>query len=245
MLSKIVSPGDRIEMKKLSADKKKQKHEEEEQVIHYVSQVYDVLNEDELKIAMPIHEGRLIPLPVNSRYELCFFTAGGMYQCNSIITERYKEDGLYVLQVEITSDLKKFQRRQYFRLEITMDILYKVLPKEEVLNVISNRESMVEFLKGNLNKGVALDISGGGIRFTSQEQYEQGNHVLMVLDLKKNGESALRILPGIVLRSERIPHRSDMYEHRVEFHYVQGSVRESLIQFIFEEERRLRQEKKK
>ena len=68
----------------------------------YFSQVYDILSEDEMKIAMPIVDGRVIPLPVNGRYDLCFYTSGGLYQCKATITDRYKEGGLFVLQIEIT-----------------------------------------------------------------------------------------------------------------------------------------------
>ncbi len=243
MISKIISPGDRIELKKTGAEKKA-KEIGAEPAKTYVSQVYDILNEDEMKIAMPIVEGRVIPLPINGRYDLCFYTANGLYQCRAIITDRYKEDELFVLQIEITSDLKKFQRRQYFRLECTMDIWYKILPKEEILEIITDKEKMEELLTGELDKGVALDISGGGMRFTSSKRHSSGDCVIVVLRIKKSGNNATCILPGTILKSTSVLNRSDVFEHRVEYNNVQGSVREALIKFIFEEERRLRQKDK-
>lgn len=243
MLSKVISPGDRLELKMVGLNNKKKEIGDDPDRV-YISQVYDVLNEDELKIAMPIVEGRVVPLPLNGRFDLCFYTSNGLYQCRATVTDRYKEDGLFVLQIELTTDLKKFQRRQYFRLECTLDILYKILPKEEVLEIVTNRDRMDEFLHGGLEHGVALDISGGGMRFTSRQIHTVGDCIIIVAKIKKGDGSTMCILPGTVIRSGKVSHRNDVFEHRVEYNNIQGAVRETLIKFIFEEERRLRQKEK-
>ncbi len=240
MLSKIVSLGDKLELVKSGADNKKKELGEEPEN-KYFSQVYDILSEDEMKIAMPIVEGRVIPLPVNGRYDLCFYTSGGLYQCKATITDRYKEGGLFVLQIEITSDLKKFQRRQYFRLECTMEIMYKVVAKEELLEIITDKDKMQEVLQGGLDIGVALDLSGGGVRFTSKQQHHPGDCVIIVMKIRKQGVESLCVLPGTILRTYNVPNRHDLYEHRVEYSNLNSNNREALIKFIFEEERRLRQ----
>lgn len=242
MLSKVISLGDRLELKKTGTNKKKEMGEEPD--ISYISQVYDVINEDELKIAMPIVEGRVVPLPLNGRFDLCFYTSCGLYECKATITDRYKEDGLFVLQIEITSDLKKVQRRQYFRLECTLDVLYKILPKEEVLEIVTNRDCMQEFLRSGLEYGVALDISGGGMRFTSKNRHVVGDCIVIVVKIKRGNENTMCVLPGTIIRTNKVSHRNDLYEHRVEYNNLQGAVRETLIKFIFEEERRLRQKEK-
>lgn len=240
MLSKIVSLGDKLELVKSGAENKKKELGEEPEK-KYFSQVYDILSEDEMKIAMPIVEGRVIPLPINGRYDLCFYTSGGLYQCKATITDRYKEGGLFVLQIEITSDLKKFQRRQYYRLECTMEIMYKVVAKEELLEIITDKDKMQEVLQGGLDRGVALDLSGGGVRFTSKQQHHPGDCVIIVMKIRKQGVESLCVLPGTILRSYNVPNRYDLYEHRVEYSNLNSNTREALIKFIFEEERRLRQ----
>lgn len=243
MISKIISLGDKIELKRTGVDTKSDKLGKEP-VITYVSQVYDILSEDEMKIAMPILEGKIIPLPVNGRYDLCFYTSNGLYQCRATITDRYKEDSLYVLQIEITSDLKKFQRRQYFRLQCTMDIRYKVLSKEEIISIVSDKDRLNEFLQAEMDSGVALDISGGGIRFTSKLQHNPGDCVMVILKMQQGKEYESCALSGTILSSNHVLHRSDIFEHRVEYSHLQGNVRENLIKFIFEEERRMRQKEK-
>ena len=38
----------------------------------YVSKIYDILDQDKLQIAMPIFEGRIVPLDLDERYTACF-----------------------------------------------------------------------------------------------------------------------------------------------------------------------------
>lgn len=244
MVSKIISLGDKIEMKRVRMSSKFKSADDEQDRV-YISQVYDIISEDEMKIAMPIVEGKVVPLPVNGRFDLSFYTSNGLYQCRAIITDRYKEDGLFTLQIEIISDIKKFQRRQYFRLECTKDIRYSVLSGEEILEIITEMEKVQEFLNTPLESGIALDISGGGMRFASKNRHSDGDNVLIAMPIKKVGKDVTCVLPGKIIKSKSVQNRTDMYEYRVEYNNLQRNVRETLIKFIFEEERRLRQEKKR
>lgn len=238
MISKIISPGDRIELKK--PEKLVEKEDDTEKKTHikpYVSQVYDILDDEQLKIAMPMVEGRVIPLPLHARYDMCFFTSGGLYQAKGVITDRYKEDGLYILVVELTSELKKFQRRQYFRLEYTMDIIYKAIDEKELVEAVANIESSDEVEDDEFNKGIVLDISGGGLRFTSNQELERNSIIIIKIDM--GGESENIFLANII-NSKKVQNRESVYEHRAEFRNMQNATREHLIKFIFDTERKLR-----
>ena len=62
MLSKILSPGDRLELLRVASEEKKNRFLEQNSVESRVllSQIYDMMDEEQLKIAMPIVEGRVI-----------------------------------------------------------------------------------------------------------------------------------------------------------------------------------------
>ena len=34
----------------------------------YISKIYDILSQDSIQIAMPIFNGKIVPLPVNEKY---------------------------------------------------------------------------------------------------------------------------------------------------------------------------------
>ena len=89
--------------------------------------------------------------------------------------------------------------------------------------------------------GTALDISGGGIRFVSGEQLEKDKDIFIVLEIKYEDQTKTYGLLGRVIMSYQAKSKDNLFEHRVEFVNMQGGVRESLIKYIFEEERRQRQ----
>ncbi len=240
MLSKLVSLGDRLEL--TAPAKMQQNKEDNEPQPHkktYVSQVYDVLEDEQLKIAMPIVEGRVIPLPLHGRYDVTFFTAGGLYQAKSVIVERYKEDGLFILVIELTSELKKYQRRQYFRLEYTMDVEYVELTKEEVISVLTDADTMDNMLEGDMKAGTILDISGGGLRFTTPKQMKPNTCILVKINIGLTQPEEYGIV-GYVISSTESEKKEKVYINRIEFKNLKNATREKLIKFIFETERRIR-----
>lgn len=234
MLSKTLSVGDRIELEKLAP----MSLVEPAKKIAFVSEIYEILDEDTLAIAMPIFEGKVVPLGVGTRYEACFYTSKGMYQTRIIVKQRYKEGSFFVLHVQVMEQLKKIQRRQYFRLSCTIDVQYKVLTDEAVKSFLSGEQTIVEDV--GFIDGVVLDISGGGMRFTSEQPLEKDDVVLVSIIIPSGNESQNYLILGSVLRTGVIKTKEDRYEHRIEYKDLDKKVRERLIHFIFEEERRQR-----
>lgn len=244
MLSKILSLGDRVEITKSVNEEKKQELIKEKSIFAkpLISQVYDILDETQLRIAMPIVEGRVIPLPLNSRFDVCFFTSGGLYKSRFVVTERYKEGGLFILVIELIYELKKYQRRQYYRLECTMDIEYLSIDNDMADSLREDEELIKEVIDNNkLSTGIIVDISGGGVRFVSKEKLIENSVVLLKLDITlANNKSVYGVL-GRVLSSYKVPNNELRYEQRIEYTDIQNSSKETIIRYIFEQERRMRQ----
>lgn len=236
MISKVLGIGNKIELTRSAAaeniDDAKNKH-------MYISQIVDIIDEDKMKIGMPMEQGRVIPLPINARLDACFYTSHGLYQGRLIVTDRYKEGQIFILVVELVSSLKKYQRRQYFRLGCVIDIKYRKIFDEEIEEYARNNNMIIE--ADDFMEGTALDISGGGIRFVSEEQLEKDRDIFIVLEITYEDQTKTYGLLGKVVMSYQAKSREDLFEHRVEFINMQGGVRESLIKYIFEEERRQRQ----
>lgn len=236
MISKILGIGNKIELTRSAAaeniDDAKNKR-------MYISQLVDIIDEDKMKISMPMEQGKIIPLSINTRLDACFYTSNGLYQGRIIVTDRYKEGQIFILVVELMSGLKKYQRRQYFRLGCVIEIKYRKIFEEEIEEYAQNNNMIIE--ADDFLDGTALDISGGGIRFISQEHLEKDKDIFIVLEIKYEDQTKTYGLLGKVIMSYPAKNRDDMFEHRIEFIYMQGGVRESLIKYIFEEERRQRQ----
>ncbi len=236
LLSKFISPGARIELVPI------------ESVLHndgterkiYESKVVDVIGDDRLEIFMPIEQTKLVLLPVNAEYNIHFFTARGLFQCDAKVANRYKNGSLYLLEMKITSSLQKYQRREYYRFPCMLDMEVRELTADEKHGIdtegVFNAE---DDLKGD--KAVILDLSGGGLRFTSATPFEPKSIVVCNYVLRRESGPRRMCIAGELLSCKRLENNPGQYEQRVRFMYISPREREENIRYIFEEERKKRQ----
>ena len=207
----------------------------------YASQVFEIRNDNILRVSMPIEHGRIIPLSKGKKFDAFFYTAKGLYQCRVIIIDRFKINNIYMMDIELLTEPVKYQRRQYYRLELNIPVRYMQITETES-NVMENEEELPERLE-NLSEyhtGDTIDISGGGLRFTGDTLVEKGNRLAVVFDIDYEGNIERYLLAADVIMSFAIPQHHGMYEHRVEFKDISKENREMLIKYIFQEERKIR-----
>ncbi len=217
MFSKFISIGDKIELQAVS-------HEFDEKpgapVKVYHSEVNEIQSEDTIEIKMPMEKTKLILLPIDSEYDMIFYGSSGLFQCLGRVIDRYKSNNAYLLLVEMTSNLRKYQRREFYRLPYT---LAGDLP---------------------LKESVIVDISGGGLRFVSTHRFEQGSLLYCSYHLMNGGEHKKYEVISKVISCIELDNRPGTYEHRVQYYDIDPVEREEIIKYIFEEERKSRQKKR-
>lgn len=238
MLSKYVAPGDKID---IMAVKVEQLEETTDERV-YKTVVYDVVSDDEIKITMPMEKGKLILLPVEGEYDLTFYSMGNLYQCYAKVIERYKANSVFVLSMQLTSNLRKFQRREYYRLNCILDMKCMSIDSSDQ----ENPYEKVEFMETDfmMQDGIIVDISGGGARFISTVQFEKETYILFKFNLKISKENIPYQIKGKIINSEEIEQRLGEFENRVQFANLNNDDREGIIKFIFEEERKIRRREK-
>lgn len=235
MISKYLKVGDRLEIETIS---KGHMDGSEDTKKTYRSELYDIVSEDQIKIAMPMEQMKVILLPVDGEYNLCFYTSNGLYQCIGRVAERYKSNNIFVLVMELITGLQKYQRREFYRLNCALDMKSKAIDEKELEN--SNNKLIFEDTDLTFDNGVMVDISGGGARFISRVKYQKGALIRFNFSLFVNGELTEYKLVGKVLKSRELENKPDNYEHRVMFINMVNDDRESIIRYIFEEERKIR-----
>lgn len=235
MLSKYVQSGSRLEIQVV--EKLKSANAAEKKKV-YQSQVYEIVSEDRMEITMPLEKTKLILLPVDVEYDFYFYTSQGLYQCFGKIIDRYKDSSLYLLLIELTSNLRKFQRREYYRFSCALEMNSRPLEKEEI-DSLDNR--VLELIPGMpLQRSVVVDISGGGLRFVSNYSYEPDVLINCRYHLVIDGKNKEYNLVGKVLSVRELENRPGVFEHRVQYIDIDTEEREEIIKFIFEEERKNR-----
>lgn len=241
MLTKYVFSGDKVDLQAV-VKVQSEDGEQQQQKKVYSTKVYDVLTDDRLEVIMPMERTKLILLPIDGEYELCFYTSLGLYQCFARIIDRYKSNNVYVLVFELTSNLRKHQRRDYYRFSCVLDMKTRELKQEEVKAVEANQVLLVPGLP--LRRSLIVDISGGGIRFISDHAYEEDSMIYCTYQLVTDGVAKDYEVVGRVLSVHEVANRPGEFEHRVKYLNLGSDVREEIIKFIFEEERRIRRNKK-
>ena len=183
MFSKFISIGDKIELQVVS-------HEYEEKpdtpVRVYHSEVNEIQSEDTIEIKMPMEKTKLILLPIDSEYDMIFYGSSGLFQCLGRVIDRYKSNNAYLLLVEMTSNLRKYQRREFYRLRCALEMHARTLREDEVQTV----ESRMPYSLANdlpLKESVIVDISGGGLRFVSTHAFKQGSLLYCCYHLMNGG----------------------------------------------------------
>ncbi len=239
MLSKLVNAGDRVELQ--SVDHLFNKDETEKTKV-YNTRVYDVLSDDRLEIIMPMEKSKLILLPIDGEYDLCFYTNQGLYQCYARIYDRYKSNNVYVLALELTSNLRKHQRREYYRFSCVMDMRARELKTDEINSLKSDRPIIVPGLP--LRRSIICDISGGGMRFITDVVYPEESFIFSTFSLVLDGKAKDYDVVCKILTVKDVTNRPGEYEHRAQYVNLDRDSREEIIKFIFEEERRLRRNKR-
>lgn len=240
MLSKYVIPGNKVEIQ--SVERVKYTDEAEKRKV-YQTTVADVVSEERLELNMPMEKSKLILLPVDAEFDLYFYTPTGLYQCFARVVDRYKDDGKFILLLELTSNLRRFQRREYYRLSCALEMDARVLEKEELESVeLLDQYHLVPGLP--LKRSIIVDISGGGIRFVGDFAYEEDSLICCKYHLVIEGQDKEYTLVAKIISVRELPEKPGIFEHRAQYIRIDTMEREEIIRFIFEEERRHRKREK-
>lgn len=220
MIQTSVQLGDKIELTK--------KTEFDESDTYY-SMVFEVVDDQHMIIQAPIENGRIIPLELNSVYYICVFTERGLYRGEVEMTRRMKNEKLHYLELTFLTPLKKYQRRQYYRMNCVLSLSYK-------------REDKIK--QKTWETATILDISGGGVRFSTKSSLEVNRELVCHIQLKSKEETVEVDTQGKVLQSILIDQAGSTFQNRIRFTDISLEDRERIIKFIFEEERRQRKKEK-
>lgn len=236
-IADYVKPGDKIDINFLHQNNGKT----------YKSSVFDFLGENELEIGMPTEGGRMVMFNIGFECQFYFYTAKGLFTCEAVITNRYKKDNFYLLSAKIKTGLKKFQRREFYRLECMLDFSFYEISKE-VAELETTEELFEEIVNPEyIDKkrlGTTRDLSGGGMRFTTSAPIEVGSKILVVIRLANEKLDQMFYLVSDVIACDAVEKMPDLWVMRVKFDFKNIKDRDLIIRYVFEEDRMNRKREK-
>lgn len=202
----------------------------------YTSKILRIGPEGELIMYIPSSNGINLRLVDDKEYVIIFYLKEGLYKAKVVLSDVYTEEGIDVVELELVSELEKYQRREYYRIDYYCDIEYRIL------EIMDANGEMVRH-QGEWTKAKLSNISGGGMKFTSKEGITTAKRVFLKFALGEGlNRNLYNCLANVVLINKRDT-GSPLFEYRVSFSDIEESARENIVKFVFEEERKNRRKK--
>lgn len=202
------------------------------------SELVEIVTDTKIAVTLPSYQGRRYPLEVGKRLRI-YFKKEDVGVCNfyGLVVSRKLEDSTPVLFIQMVSPVDKNQRRDFYRLPLVTDVIFKIQTGVITEKQVNNGKVVeVEIPSYRELAVVTRDISGGGLRAMVGERFEPGAkfQVIIILDNEHITVDAE------VVRCQIFDETVKRYDCGVRFLEVEEKDRSKIIAFIFEKQRNLR-----
>lgn len=192
----------------------------------FVSEFEWAVGDNVLVIAAPIVEGRLYPVQVGTRVAVSFIKDNNLYEFEAVVLDRESKNNLALLKIQTSGQIEKIQRREFFRFDCCIPVNYKEidLAKEKF---DANRKFV---------ETVTRDLSGGGLCMRLKEPVEVGK----LLECELFIADKVSFI-GKIIRLTKYDNTQGIYKYEIGviFEKIDKIVREKVISYIFQEQRKL------
>lgn len=189
---------------------KKKNGENEE----YASRVISLDSEIELMVENPSKEGKEVHFLNGTRLDVVFQVENhDLHSFETEIVAKVREK-INLLKLRRLGEVKKLQRRNFYRVKSDLDVIVRRLG-----DVI-------------FEETIILDISGGGLKFLSRQDFKLGD--LVELNITLLGEDL--DLEAKVVKVDKIGFGKS--EVSVEFYDLYEDDQNVIVKYVFEKQRR-------
>ena len=191
---------------------------------YLASQILDIVGKDHIVISGPIKKSDFIFIHKDELIELYYTVENkGIFSFTSKVISR-EISPVYTLKIEKVSEIVKVQQREHFRLLIGLE-----LEKEHEIYVNNIKETYIE-------KCEAKDISGGGLRIYCNYKHNLNDKIRCLIKIENKNIN----INAIVKRIDEIDTFDFEYSLGVSFLEIEELSRDTIIRYIFEKQRILR-----
>jgi c-di-GMP-binding flagellar brake protein YcgR len=232
-------PGNKVDIRIMQL--KEETHPDQEMSVYYTT-VFDVGNDNTIRVHIPTSAGELQMLQRDARYEFIFTTNYGPYRAEGTVVSHIKSGGFYLLRVKIDTELVRHQRREYFRMECMIPVrVVEMKENMQMLPTIEEIKREIRLCQEPLvkTKGTILDISGGGMRFITDHHFQDMAFLLLDFELESAKIRQKIEVVGEIVGTAKVKDE-EKYVHRIKFDFKDNNLREHIISYVFEEQRRIR-----
>lgn len=199
----------------------------------YPTLLEDILDDGRFIVSSPMYRG--IPLPVHEGQEVqfYFYREDGRYCIFSKIDEIFMHNELRLLRLMPLSEPIKQQRRESFRLPISLGA--RICSFDEEAVQAAKRKEQED---ANWETTITHNISETGVSIKSRQEYKVGDMVTIWMKIEDGAINEQMNLMGIVRQAEKLDSTKEhAYRLGIEFMPYEEAKRRSIAQFILKKQR--------
>lgn len=186
----------------------------------------------EAVIAAPIFEGNIFPIRIGTMLTV-YFTSRlksdvSLFKVNAVVKSREMSENLHLLRIELLEEIKKEQRRMYYRLNCSVKVQYKQV---DTFNAEENSDIPYK-------KTIANNLSGGGINLFMEEKLEVGS--ILQCEIVTEQSKKIKFFGKILRYDESGIEGKFKYQAGIAYIQIDNNDREAVVQYIFREQQKLR-----
>lgn len=195
-------------------------------VPYYHVKIQNIRNDGVLEVDVPSKNGQMIFFQVNALIEAVLVASDGVYSFKGKVLDRVNKNNIFLLIMKPENEMEKTQRRSFFRLNCNIMVKYR----EYKMPVLG--ETAEEFKITN-----TVNISGGGLCIITQEKIDNLELIECGIILNEDTEVVAVCKVMNITKNEN---NEKQWKVGLRFERISEQGREKLINYIFEEQRRLR-----
>ncbi|MBO8137494.1 MAG: PilZ domain-containing protein [Desulfotomaculum sp.] len=186
----------------------------------YYSMVQNI-KDDVLYITIPYHGESPLVLMRKEQLKIKYTAQEAVYMFATKCLGTHQETKtlrLYKVAVPGENDIKRVQNRKFVRVPVILDVEYLLPSTEEV------------------KKGLAVDISGGGMRLATKEKLNVNTILDLYFVLPTRNEDLPMKLKARVVRCSLVDDESRVYHVGLEFIHISRGTQDKICSFVFKKQ---------
>lgn len=211
-------------------------YENEEKFIVCQGKISQILSDSEVEIISD--ESAEENLQKNICYVMYIFLSQEVLMCSCYYKSVYTEEEKRIITLELVSPFEKVQRRMHQRVSCHSRIRYQQISKKEAVRYGEEAElfNSLEEQRDSYENSL-VDISGGGIRFTSKNPIPVDTYLFARFEITNEKRAVEMKVIGQVVYSMPLRNEQNYFDIRMKYIGLTEEERKQIIHFVFQLER--------
>lgn len=191
-----------------------------------------ILSDTELEVELE----KEISLEKKVCYGLYILSYEKLYLTYVYIRSSCFEDGKNIVTLEVVSPMERVQRRMHERVSCHARLAFRQVSKECIPEEVLHHKEQIRFLSPEY-EDTMVDLSGGGIRFTTKKEVKQEDYLYVTFDIQQGEQPVTMAVIGQVVYAEKLRNEQDYFDIRMKYLGISEQEKEQIIHFVFQLER--------